>query len=330
MKITPNSTGPRNRRVAAILHDGMGSFEFGIVAEIFALERPELGVDWYKFTALAEDRSALKANGGVLVTPQAGLEALKGVGTIVIPGWPTDGVPPSERLARSVLDAHARGARILTICSGVFLPASIGMLDGRKVTTHWRYADRLRQLYPGIQVDADVLYIDEGDILTSAGSAAGIDLLLYVIGKDFGSEIANHVARRMVVPPHRQGSQAQFIERPLPKGHNSQLSKLLDAIRAAPGEHWTIAKMARDSAMSERTFIRRFNESVGCSPGDWLVRVRVELAQQLLEEKWGSVEHIAQTAGFGSVAALRHHFRTRLGLTPGRYRASFAYQESPR
>ena len=320
----PNASGPANRRVATLLYDGLCTFEFGIVAEVFGLSRPELEVEWYKLVTCSEQRHPVRANGNVQMIAEAGLEGLDEAGTIVIPGWPIDAVSPSEELSEALFKAHARGARLVTICSGVFLLASVGLLKCRRVTTHWRYTDRFRELFPSVLMEPDVLYIDDGDILTSAGSAAGIDLLLHIVRRDFGPEIANQVARRMVVQPHREGGQAQFIERPVAARSNGRLAPLLDHIRARPGERWTISRMADEAAMSERTFVRRFKESVGSSPGEWLIASRVDAARELLETGAQSLGEVAERAGFGSVATLHHHFRNRIGVTPGSYRARFS------
>jgi AraC family transcriptional activator FtrA len=312
-----------NRTVAALLYDGLGTFEFAIAAEVFGLSRPEYGDDWYRFVSCSEGKRPVRANGHVSIAPEADLDALVEAGTIVIPGWNCGGEPPSPAVAEAILQAHANGARIVTICSGVFLIASLGLADGRTVTTHWKYADRLHSLYPALKVDPDVLYIDNGDMLTSAGSAAGIDLLLHIVRKDFGPDRANQVARRLVMPPHRDGGQAQFIERPVPQRANDRLAALLDVVRARPGERWTIGRMAREAAMSERTMIRRFKDSVGSSPGEWLTDTRVDAARQLLEAGRASIDDVAHLAGFGSPATLRHHFRNRIGVSPASYRARF-------
>jgi AraC family transcriptional activator FtrA len=319
----PNRREPDKRSVAALLYDGLGTFEFAIAAEVFGLDRPEFGEDWYRFTSCSEGRRPVRANGHISIAPEAGLEALAGAGTIIIPGWNSCGEPPSGAVAEAILGAHANGARLVTICSGVFLLAALGLVDGQAVTTHWRYADRLRALFPRVKVNPDVLYVDNGNILTSAGSAAGIDLLLHIVRKDFGPERANQVARRLVMPPHREGGQSQFIERPVPQRPNSRLAALLDTVRARPAEQWTIERMAREAAMSERTMIRRFKDSVGSSPGEWLTDMRVGAARQLLEMGAASMEEVAELAGFGSVATLRHHFRNRVGVSPARYRARF-------
>lgn len=324
MNILPNQSCAPNHAVAALLYDGLGTFEFAIAAEVFGLSRPEFGDDWYQFFSCSERRRPVTANGHVSITPEADLDVLATAGTIIIPGWKATGELPSPAVADAIRSAHARGARLVTICSGVFLLASLGLANGRCVTTHWKYADQLRALYPALTVDPDVLYIDSGDILTSAGSAAGIDLLLHIVRKDFGSDRANQVARRLVTPPHRDGGQAQFIERPMPSQPHNRLAALLDDVRARPGENWTIGRMAREAAMSERTMIRRFKESVGSSPGEWLTDTRIDAARQLLEAGTTSIEKVADFAGFGSAATLRHHFRNRLGVSPARYRARFS------
>lgn len=320
----PKARKGANRTVAALLYDGLGTFEFAIAAEVFGLARPEYRDDWYRFVSCSEGCQPVRANGHVSISPEAGLACLAEAGTIIIPGWTTTGDPPSPAIAVAIRQAHRRGARLVTICSGVFLLASLGLVDGQRVATHWKYADQLRLLYPALKVDPDVLYIDSGNILTSAGSAAGIDLLLHIVRKDFGPDRANQVARRLVMPPHRDGGQAQFIERPVPRRPNSRLATLLDSVRERPAERWTIERMAREAAMSERTMIRRFKESVGSSPGEWLTDTRVDAARQLLEMGAANMEEVAELAGFGSVATLRHHFRNRVGVSPARYRARFS------
>src|SRR5215467_2801960 len=214
-EVRRRQAGPVNRRVSALVYDRMATFEFGIVTEMFALPRPELDVPWYTFTVCALNRGPMRATGGVSVHARSGLGSLRRAGTIVIPGWRDPAERPPEILLAALRRAHARGARLLSICSGVFVLAAAGLLDGRRATTHWRYVERLRADYPAIRVEPDVLYVDEGAILTSAGSAAGIDLCLHLIRRDYGAEIANQVARRLVVSPHREGGQAQFIREPV-------------------------------------------------------------------------------------------------------------------
>lgn len=319
----PRTSHAPNRLVAALLHDGVAAFELGIVTEVFGLAR-EMGPDWYRFVTVAEERKLLRATGGLQVCPEAGLEALARAGTIVIPCWRTDGAPPTPAVKQALSAAYARGTRLVSVCSGAFLLAACGLLTGRRATTHWLYADRLQTLYPDIEVDPHVLYVDAGQILTSAGSAAGADLLLYIVRKDFGARTANEVARRMVMAPHREGGQAQFIDRPVPRQARDGLGKLLEAIHRRPDERWTIDRMARRVAMSQRTFIRRFGESTSMSPGEWVIAARLEVARFLLESTATGLEEISRRSGFGNPAALRHHFRRQVGLTPTAYRAAFA------
>lgn len=312
-----------NRLVAALVYDNLCTFEFGVTAEIFALPRPEMGADWYRFVTCSERPRPVAACGGVRVQAEAGLEVLGQAGTIVIPGWRSDGAEPSPALREAIVAAHRRGARIVTICSGAFLAAACGLLDGRRAATHWAYAARLQALHPAVQVDDSVLYVDGGDILTSAGSAAGIDLLLHVVRKDFGAAAANAVARRLVVPPHRDGGQAQFIARPVAQRPGGQIGRVMDSVRKSPADRWTVKRLAEAAAMSERTLVRRFTEAAGMAPGEWVLQVRIDAARYLLETGEAPLEDVAQMAGFGSLATLQHHFRQRVGVSPRRYREQF-------
>jgi len=312
-----------NPSVVALAYDGLCAFEFGIVAEIFGLARPEMGPDWYRFQVCAERPGRLTTNAGLAVEVTAGLEALEAAGTIVVPGWRTQDPHPSPALRDALLAAHARGARLVTICSGAFLLAATGLLDGRRATTHWRYADALQTAFPSTIVDANVLYVEDGTLCTSAGSAAGIDLLLHLVRQDFGAAAANSVARRLVVAAHRSGGQAQFIERPVPLAPRSRLADVLDQIRSEPAHGWTIATMAERAIMSPRTFVRRFHDAVGCTPGAWLIAQRVEAARTLLETTQLSIEQVAQASGLGSAANLRQHFAAHVGIPPNLYRKQF-------
>lgn len=320
----PNIAPAPNRLVAAVIYDGLCTFEFGIAVEIFGLPRPEMGDDWYSFITCAAEPGPLRAGGGLLVSAEAGVDRLADAGTIIIPGWKGADVAPPAPLVAALHEAHHRGARLLSICSGVFVLAATGLLDGKRATTHWRYADALREAYPRIEVDPDVLYVDEGEVLTSAGSAAGIDLLLHLVRRDFGPRVVNKVARRLVMPPHRDGGQAQFIERPVPSRSDGRLAPLLDVMRKRLDRPMTIAQLASEAAMSERTFLRRFREMTGTTPGEWLVGARVDGAKQLLETGTLAIEQIALQSGFGSAATLRHHFRQRIGIGPSDYRRRFS------
>ncbi|HEY1890185.1 MAG TPA: transcriptional regulator FtrA [Steroidobacteraceae bacterium] len=323
IEIVPKARSAPNRLVAALLLERVATFELGIVVEIFGVQRPEMGPDWYRFVTVAEEQRPLRATGGLQVCPEAGLEVLAQAGTIIIPGWRIDGATPAPAVKQALSAAYARGARLVSICSGAFLLAACGLLAGRQATTHWLYADRFRSLFPAIELKPDVLYVDEGQILTSAGSAAGVDLMLHIVRKDFGARAANEVARRMVMAPHREGGQAQFIDRPVPRRADDRLGTLLEAVRRRPAERWTIARMARRVAMSQRTFIRRFHDSTGMSPGEWVIAARLELARYLLESTAADLVEICHRSGFGNAAALRHHLRRHVGLTPTAYRASF-------
>nr|WP_211112579.1 transcriptional regulator FtrA [Azospirillum sp. SYSU D00513] len=323
-----STIGPPNRRIAVLAYDGLCTFEFGIAVEVFGLPRPEFGERWYEFLVCGVGAGPYRATGGITVAADAGLEALEGAGTIVIPGWRHPDEPPPAELLDALRRAHGRGARILSICSGVFVLAAAGLLSGLRATTHWRYTDRLQARHPDIRVEPGVLYIDNGTILTSAGSAAGLDLALHLVRRDYGPRIANQVAKRLVIPPHRDGGQSQFIERPLPDREGSHFGRLIAELRADLSAEHTVAEMARRAAMSERTFLRRFKEATGASPADWLTGERVGRARELLEGTSLPMEEIAASAGFANAAAMRHHFHRKLGVTPARYRAAFLGEAS--
>ena len=323
MNIKPTHS-PLNKLVAAVVYDQLCSFEFGCAVEIFGLPRPEVGDDWYRFVTCAAEPGPLRAVGGVTVQADASLEVLPSAGTIIIPGWKGSDVLPSPELIAALRSAHDAGARLLTICSGVFVLAAAGLLDGKRVTTHWRYAEKLQRLYPQLDVDPNVLYVDEGQVLTSAGSAAGLDLCLHLVRRDFGAQIANQVARRLVLAPHRSGGQAQFIERPVLPQRHGRLADLIATLHVRLHEPLNIDVMADLAAMSPRTLTRRFQEATGKSPADWLIDARVERARELLEQTDLSIEQIAARCGFGAAATLRHHFRRKLQLSPLAYRARFA------
>lgn len=317
----PTTTGPL---AVALVYDGLCTFEFAIAAEIFGLSRPELGPGWYRFASAAIEPGPLRAQGGLTCTCDGGLELLDAADLVIVPGWRGAGSPVPAALVERLRAAHARGARLASLCSGAFVLAATGLLDGRRAATHWRYAETLSRLHPSIEVDAGVLYVEADRLYTAAGSAAGIDLLLHVIRQDFGVAAANSVARRLVVPPHRTGGQAQYIERPVPAATAGRLSDLLAAVRAAPARPWTVDTMAKAAAMSPRTFIRRFVETTGLTPGAWVTQLRVEEAKRLLEATALPIETVAAHAGFGSPMTLRHHFRAQVGLSPRAYRETFA------
>jgi AraC family transcriptional activator FtrA len=315
---------PRHRRVVALAYDRLATFEFGIVVELFGLPRPELDVDWYQFAVCSLDRGPLRATGGVTVQPTAGPRELQRAGTIVIPGWRDADERPPEKVIKAVRAAYARGTRLVTICSGVFVLAAAGLLDGKRATTHWRYVDRLRARYPKIQVEPDVLYVDEGNILTSAGSAAGIDLCLHVVRSDYGAEIANRVARRLIVPPQRDGGQSQYIPAPVRTDAGPGLSRVLEWAARHLREPLSVESLADRAAMSPRTFARRFRAETGTTPHQWLTHQRLLAAQRRLETSRDSIDEIADAVGLQTAATLRLHFRRSLRITPTAYRRRFS------
>jgi AraC family transcriptional activator FtrA len=309
--------------VVALAYDQLCTFEFGCVVELFALARPELGVSWYEFAVCSAERGTLRAAGGIEVRVPRGLGVLARADTIVIPGWRSPEELPPPAVLAALRAAYTRGARLCSICSGVFVLAAAGVLDGRRASTHWRYAERLRQRYPQVRVEANALYVDEGQVLSSAGSAAGLDMLLHLVRRDYGPRVANQVAQRLVMAPHREGGQAQFVPRPLAKDERGRLSRLLDFLRAHLTETHTLASLAARAAMSPRTLQREFARATGQGPHAWLTGERVARAQELLESTRLTSAAIAARVGIGSAESLRHHFRSRVGTTPERYRRRF-------
>lgn len=311
------------RQVAALAYDRMGAFELGIVSEVFGLSRPELNVDWYRFSVFSLDRRPLRATGGIRIEAPYGVGVLRTAGTIVIPGWRPE-EPPPEPLLRMLRAAHAAGARLVSICSGAFVLAAAGLLEGKRATTHWRYAERLAVCYPNIRVESDRLYIDEGGILTSAGSAAGIDLCLHIVRRDFGAAIANAVARRMVTPPHRDGGQAQFVPDPIRRDPSAGLAPVLLWAQNHLARPLRVQELAKRAAMSPRTFARQFLRQNGTTPHQWLIHQRLLAAQRMLENTADSVDRVAEAVGLETAATLRLHFSRVLGTTPTAYRKRFS------
>lgn len=314
---------PIKHRLAILTYDRLCTFEYGCAVEVFALPRPEVGDHWYETVIVqTEDRPA-RGIGNVVIEADGGLDLLDTVETIVIPGWPGPDHPATAELEEALKKAHARGVRLVAICAGAFVLARAGLLEGRRATTHWFHTDKLAALDPGIRVQPDVLYVDEEKILTSAGSAAGLDLCLHIVRKDFGAAIANMVARRLVVPPHREGGQAQFIDRPIPPRSGTRFTRLHDTVRTQLAEPWPIARMAEEAGMSVRGFHRHMRQTTGMAPGIWLIQERVNRGRDLLEETNLSIDGIAQEIGFSNASIFRKHFRSRFGISPSRYRAQF-------
>ncbi|HEU5448475.1 MAG TPA: transcriptional regulator FtrA [Acidimicrobiia bacterium] len=327
MASLPARTRRRRHTVATVICHGVAPFEMAVPCEVFGIDRSELGVPWYRHMICAAEDPPIRSSQGFTIDTPYGLEEVGKADTVVVPAWGAaqlDDEPPPA-LLDALRSAHRRGARILSVCSGAFVLAAAGLLDGRRATTHWMHADALAERYPEIDVDPDVLYVDEGDVMTSAGTAAGIDLCLHVVRLDFGAEIANAVARRMVVPPHREGGQAQFVEAPMTSGEpgSDRFAATLEHMLEHLDEPLSVESMADRAAMSPRTFARRFRATTGTTPGQWLVRQRVLLAQRLLETTDDPVELIAVRCGFGTAAGLRLHFRRVLDTSPLVYRRTF-------
>ncbi|MFF2201474.1 GlxA family transcriptional regulator [Streptomyces sp. NPDC058145] len=318
----------RPHRIVVLALDGLLPFELGIPHRIFGRPRDAAGRPLYEVvTCSVRPPGPVDTDADFAVHVVHGPEALETADTVIVPASYELGPLYDEgRLTDELAAALARirpGTRLASICTGVYVLAAAGLLDGRPATTHWADAERFQRLFPKIDVDADVLFIDDGDVLTSAGVAAGIDLCLHMVRRDHGTAVANEVARRTVVPPHRDGGQAQYIERPVP---DPQLATTTAARAWALGrlhEPIQLRDMAAQESMSVRTFTRRFREEVGVSPGQWLTRQRVERARHLLESSELSVDQVARDAGFGTAQSMRQHLQQALGVTPTAYRRTF-------
>jgi transcriptional regulator GlxA family with amidase domain len=318
------------RTVAVLLVDGTAPFEFGVVCEVFGINRAEEGVPPFDFRVCGErPGEPLDTRVGCRFVPEHGLDALVDADLVCVPAVGDHrGAYPQDVLA-ALRKAYRRGAILLSVCSGAFLLGEAGLLDGRRCTTHWRYTGELAERFPGAEVDPDVLFVDEGRLITSAGTAAGIDACLHLVRRELGSAAANSIARRMVVPPQRDGGQRQFIDLPVPECRAEGLQPLLDWMVEHLAEEQTVAELARRARMSERTFARRFAAEAGSTPLRWLTQQRVLHARRLLEETDLELEELARLSGLGSGALLRHHFRRAVGVTPQAYRRTFAPRTAP-
>ncbi|MEE6257865.1 GlxA family transcriptional regulator [Plantactinospora sonchi] len=314
-------------RIAVLALDGVVGLDLGAPAQVFGTARDTDETPFYSVTTCTVGRQPVRSTAGFQVLPDHGLELLDQADTVIVPGIHrgpplTDGTVDPE-VGRALRRAHERGLRIMSICTGSFVLAAAGLLDGRPATTHWAHAHRFRTLYPQVKLDPEVLFVDDGDVLTSAGVASGLDLCLHVIRSDHGSAVANRAARRCVVPPWRDGGQAQYIERPLPATGDAGTARTRLWIQQRLHEPLSLPQMAAHASMSVRTFTRRFREETGLSPAQWLLRQRTEHARLLLETTDLGVDQVARRSGFGTAAALRQQLHQRIGVAPSTYRRTF-------
>lgn len=309
--------------VAVLAFDGVAPFELGILCEAFGIDRTADGVPALDFAVCAEDDQPLRTSMGFSLQTDFGLDRVAEADLVGIPAIPRGGVP-SPAVIEAIRAAYDRGARIMSACSGAFTLGAAGLLDGRECTTHWMYTDELQRRFPEAIVVPEVLYVDTGQVVTSAGSAAGLDAALHIWRQEYGAAVANVVARRAVVPPYRDGGQAQFIARAIPDCEADTLSPLLTWILENLEEDHAVEALARRAVMSPRTFARRFRDETGTTPHQWITRQRVSAAEELLERTDHSVDWIAGAVGFGNGATLRHHFTRVRGVSPQAYRRQFA------
>ncbi|MFI5915637.1 GlxA family transcriptional regulator [Dactylosporangium sp. NPDC051541] len=314
-------------RVAILVMDGLVPFDLGTPNQIFGTARDETGQRKYKTQVCSPGARPVETAGGFKVMPDHGLELLDQVDTVVVAGIhagdPVERGTVDPAVRDALQKAHKAGKRVMSICTGAFVLAAAGLLDERPATTHWWWAERFREFFPQVKLDADVLFVDDGDVLTSAGVGAGIDLCLHVVRTDFGSEVANRAARRSVVPPWRDGGQAQYIERPLPRPADATLAATRSWAAERLDAPLSLPDLAAHANMSVRTFTRRFREETGVSPARWLLQRRVDHARALLESTDLPVEVVARRSGLGTAAGLRQHLQATIGVAPSAYRRTF-------
>ena len=314
--------------VAALVYDGVAPFELGVLCEAFGIDRREDGVPLLGFGVCGPVVGQVPTSVGFSIGVEHGLERLESADLIGVPAMPRGGVVPDE-VVEALRVAHARGARILSVCSGAFTLGAAGLLDGRDCTTHWRYTEELQARYPAARVVPEVLYVDAGQVVTSAGTAAGLDACLHVWRQEYGAAVAGAVARRMVVPPHRDGGQAQFIARQVVDCQAETLGAVLTWASERLSEPLDVETLARQAHMSSRTFARRFRDETGTTPHSWITAQRLALAEEMLERTSNSVDEIAADTGFGNAATLRHHFSRARGVSPQAYRRQFSCVPAP-
>lgn len=312
-----------SHRVVVIVDENSNPFELGCATEVFGLRRPELGRDLYDFRLCSPEPATLMRDGFFTLTGVTGLDAADNADTLIVPNRPDVEVPRRPAVLDAVRRAHARGARLVGLCSGAFTLAEAGVLDGRRATAHWQWADEFRTRFPAVHLEPDVLFVDDGDILTSAGSAAALDLGLHLVRRDHGAEIANSVSRRLVFAAHRDGGQRQFVERPVPTLRDESLAPLLAWAQRHLDTTLTVTALAARCHISPATLHRRFQAQLGTTPLAWLTAERVTLACRLIELGESRLDVVARRTGLGTAANLRAVMRRETGLTPSDYRRRF-------
>lgn len=310
------------RKIVCVTLPGMSPFEFGVICEVFGIDRSEHGGPVFDFHVTAAEPGPIRTKLGFDIVVHEDLSAADDADLIAIPAY-EPGLPIHPEILRVVREAEARGAWVLSVCSGAFVLGEAGILNGRRSTTHWMYADALARACPDTQVNPDVLFVDDRRVVTGAGTAAGIDAALHIVRKELGAAAANIIARRMVVPPQRDGGQSQFIQSPVAESRSDSFAVITEWMMENLDQEFTVDQLARRSLMSPRTFARRFRADLGTTPTAWLNRQRLLRAQQLLEETDRSLEEIAADTGFGGAAVMRHHFLKVLRTTPTAYRRAF-------
>ncbi|WP_213453789.1 GlxA family transcriptional regulator [Rhizomonospora bruguierae] len=314
------------RSVAAYVHTRTGGFGVGIVSEVFGYDRTDHGIPAFDFTVCAETPGPVRTDTGLTLIVDHGLDRLAAADLVMIMSWDDFGREPSPPVLAAIRAAYDNGATIATHCTGTFVLAATGLLDGRRATTHWRWADALARRFPAVEVLPEVLYIDEGRLVTGAGAAAGVDLCLYLVRREYGAAVATAIARDMVVPPHRDGGQAQFVTSPVPADcDDDRLSDVINWARGNLHEPLTVETLAARALMSPRSFARHFKAATGATPHAWLLGQRLHRAEELLETADVPIEQIARRVGFGTAAALREQFIRRRGIPPRDYRRTFSH-----
>lgn len=310
--------------VCVIAFNGISPFHLSVPCLVFGKDRRVGDSPWFKLAVCAGEDGVLMTNAGFAIQCDHGLDQVSRADIVVVPSWRDVNARPPDAILDALNAAHARGALVVGLCLGAFVLAHAGLLNGKQATTHWAWAAQLAQDFPQIDVDAKVLYVEQDQVLTSAGVAAGLDCCIHIVRRAYGREIANTLARRLVVSPHREGGQAQFIDQPVPQGASDQrLSLLLDWLRANLGEALSIDQVAQRLAMSRRSFTRHFKQITGSTFGKWLTNERIKAAQQQLETTHDSVEKIATVCGFGTSLSLRQHFSAVVGVSPTSYRKTY-------